>query len=156
MSEATLPRGNSYVAPEHVHCRKRMPSGGPGIQRCSDDLPQLGLFRARSRAENATACRHRVVGCYRLGVKRFSALHRLRESIRTAGQMSTVLHRNDKNDKNDKNALPPTRNLQAPGGCTIGRIRGAGDKLKLCSLAFTPCSSVWCGSPSTIPITFSS
>ena len=32
-------------------------------------------------------------------------------------------------------------------------IRGAGDKLKLCSFAFTPCGSVWCGSPSTIPTT---
>jgi len=37
-----------------------------------------------------------------------------------------------------------------------GRIRTAGDRLELCSLAFTPCGSVWCGSPSTIPITFSS
>ena len=125
-----------------------MPSGGAGIQS-SDDLPPLGLFRERSRAENATARRYRVLGCCRAWVKRFSALDRLGESIRTAGQMSTVLH------KNDKNALPPTRNLQAPGVARSGRIRGAGDKLELCSLAFTPCGSVWCG-PSTIPITFSS
>jgi hypothetical protein len=90
-------------------------------------------FSAReTRAENATACRLRVAGCYRLWVKRFSALDRLRESLRTGGQMSTVLHRNDKNDKNEKNALPPTRNLQAVA--RSGRIRGAGDKLKLCSV----------------------
>ena len=28
-------------------------------------------------------------------------------------------------------------------------------KVTSCSLAFTRCGSVWCGSPSTIPITFS-
>ena len=39
------------------------------------------------------------------------------------------------------------------GVARSGRIRGAGDKLKLCSFAFTPCGSVWCGSPSTIPTT---
>ena len=70
--------------------------------------------------------------------------------------MSTELHKNHKNYKNDKNALSPTRNLQTRGVVRPGRIRGAGDKLELCSLASAPCGSVWCGSPSTIPITFSS
>jgi hypothetical protein len=53
-------------------------------------------------------------------VKRCSALDRLRESICTAGQMSTELHKNHKNYKNDKNALSPARNLQGPGRCTTG------------------------------------
>jgi len=39
--------------------------------------------------------------------------------MRLVGHMSTELHKNHKNDKNDKNALPPTRNLQAPGSGTI-------------------------------------
>jgi hypothetical protein len=87
MSEATLPRCNSYVGPEHVPCRRRVRSGGAGIQRCSNDLPPLGLFRERSRAENAARVFSQRWGD--IEVKRFSALDRLGESIRTAGQMST-------------------------------------------------------------------
>jgi hypothetical protein len=111
---------------------------------------KLGLFRARSRAENATACSHRVVGCYRLWVKRFSALDRLRESIRTAGQMCQPCY----------TEMTKTH-YRLPG---IYKRRGLHDRAelearvinsKLCSLAFTPGGSVWCGSPSTIPITFS-
>jgi len=34
------PQRNSYVAPQHVHCRRRVRSGGAGTRRRSDNLCQ--------------------------------------------------------------------------------------------------------------------
>ena len=41
------------VAPEHVHCRKRVPSGDAGIPGRCDGLTAVMFFREQSRAENA-------------------------------------------------------------------------------------------------------
>jgi hypothetical protein len=56
MSKTTLPQGNSYVAPEHVHCRKHVLSGGAGIQRSSDKL-QLCYLRPPISGLASLLCR---------------------------------------------------------------------------------------------------